>query len=137
MLQPPKYKECMLDVAPGTGRFSSIYRSFNNVTLLDSSEIMLHICRNKKWFDEKKVTLIKGSIFNYQNQIKFDAIVCFRLLRHLLVNERGIVFEQLKNMLSNTGRLFFDLPLYDSEITIRTYEGWDNYNITIAFGTLR
>ena len=36
-------------------------------------------------------------------------------------------------MLSNTGRLFFDIPLYDSEMIIRNFEGWDNYNIYDCF----
>jgi hypothetical protein len=36
-------------------------------------------------------------------------------------------------MLSNTGRLFFDLPLHDSEMVIRSFEGWHNYNIYDCF----
>ena len=128
-----KFKKNMIDIACGTGRFNPIYYNFKNVIMLDSSERMLHICRESEWFNKKKITLIKGNIFNFHHKKKFDAIVCFRLLRHLLVNERRIVFKKLKNMLSNTGRLFFDLPLHDSEMIIRPFEGWHNYNIYDCF----
>ena len=128
-----KCKKTMIDIASGTGRFNPIYCNFKNVFMLDSSERMLHICRDSEWFDKEKITLIKGNIFNFHHKKKFDAIVCFRLLRHLLVNERRIVFKELKNMLSNTGRLFFDLPLHDSEMVIRSFEGWHNYNIYDCF----
>jgi glycosyltransferase involved in cell wall biosynthesis/SAM-dependent methyltransferase len=124
-----KTRDYMLDVAAGTGRFNQSYQLFKCSYLLDTSEYMHRHCQNSNWFDKVKCKSFTQSIFDFESELKFDAIVCFRLLRHLILPERLVVYRKFKTLLSDKGKFFIDVPLHDAELRIRNAEGWHNYNI--------
>lgn len=127
--QKQEEKGLLLDLACGTGRFRNVYSLFDKVIMMDSSKEMLNYCQSSSWFNNKSIECVNGDIFNVDSKEKYDAIVCFRLIRHLLQYERRELFLVLRKLLTDSGRVYMDVPLRTSESIIRHHEGWYNYPV--------
>jgi SAM-dependent methyltransferase len=122
-------RKMLLDVACGTGRFHPVYELFEKVVMLDSSTEMRQVCRNSSWFNPKFTEFYTSDLLNFKSDDKFDAIICFRLLRHFQAYERKLFFEKVSTLLNSDGVFVFDVPLLQPELSIRESEGWHNYNV--------
>lgn len=127
--QKQEEKKLLLDLACGTGRFRNVYSLFGKVKIMDTSIEMLNNCQSATWFNSKNTECVQGDIFHIDKKEKYDAIVCFRLIRHLLKYERRDLFQILRDVLTDSGRVYMDVPLRESESIIRNYEGWYNYPV--------
>ena len=94
----------VLDVACGTGVLIPDYldRNVNSVTGIDLSDKMTEIAQ-RKFADEKKVTVITGDVIEYRFDRLFDRIVVYNALPHFEDAEQLI--RVLKDLLKDGGYL--------------------------------
>jgi len=113
-------KNNQLEVAPGHGLFTYIFRSLQpdcHSTLIDISSTSLEISR--KFLDasgvNRKVSYVCNDFVNFQANKQFDFIVMGEVLEH--VEDPGSMLAAAKSVLSNDGEIFIttctDAPAID------------------------
>lgn len=63
----------------------------------------------------------------------FDAVTCFRLIRHLSFPYRLSIYRTVAELLRPGGLLIFDAPDRASEMAIRRVQGWGRYPVYDVF----
>lgn len=108
----------ILDLASGTGALSAqlIERDFDNITLMDSSDAMLSVAREKlKSIDPSRFIL--GRIEDLGLSNNFDGVTLRQAVNYLSPIKLSDVFSRIYQALKPQGKFFFNTFLYDQEAT--------------------
>jgi ubiquinone/menaquinone biosynthesis C-methylase UbiE len=100
----------LLELAPGPARLSVHIRNFTSGTLVDSSQAMLDVARQRleaagalqKWSFEQ------ADIFNLGLNETFDLVYTFRFIRHFEKDKRQQLYDVIRRHLEPGGWLIFD-----------------------------
>ncbi len=96
----------ILDLATGPGRIARDLKYFKEGIALDFNQSMLK--EAKLNLDLKKWQVLKGDAFNLNFKGEFDAVLCFRFLRHFNLADRKKIYKQIKKVLRPKGYLIFE-----------------------------
>lgn len=100
----------LLELAPGPARLSVHIRNFTSGTLVDSSEAMLEVARER--LDQAglldKWSFQQADIFNLALGDTFDLVYTFRFIRHFEKDKRRQLYEVIRQHLEPGGWLIFD-----------------------------
>ncbi len=111
LLDITKSKKCekILEIGCGTGIFTEKILNdikFDKLFVLDISEEMLNICKNK-FFNIKNIIYIKEDIEKFETAEKYDLIVSNAVFQWL--NHFENTMQKISNMLSNKGIFVFSM----------------------------
>jgi SAM-dependent methyltransferase len=65
----------------------------------------------------------------------FDAVTCFRYIRHFDYRTRKILYSKIRTVMTENGIFIFDVPNRNFELRLKNINGWGNYNIYDVFFT--
>jgi len=100
----------LLEIAPGPGRVSSEIVGFQHGTMVDSSENMLKLARERlsRISTYPQWSFMQADIFEYRPAQSVDLVYSFRLIRHFADAERQKLYAQINTFLKAQGLLIFD-----------------------------
>ncbi len=129
-------KPSILDVACGDGRITAECIKHGNCVSADSSRAMLDIVEERFRNEENKPATFLYDAIEDSYSGNYDAITCFRYIRHFSYAERCIIYRNFREMLKDSGMLVFDVPNIDFELGLKGVSGWGNYNIYDVFHSI-
>jgi ubiquinone/menaquinone biosynthesis C-methylase UbiE len=111
----------VLEIACGPARLTAEIKGFVKGFALDSSDTMLEVAKSRT---SKKLAwqFVKGDAFQLNFKNKFDLVYSFRFIRHLKLEDRDKVYNQVKNVLVSKGLLIFDAIRYEKPLFLRKHE---------------
>lgn len=122
----------ILDIACGDGRIIQENIQFGNCMAVDSSEAMLKLVEDKF---TQSVSVSKCDFISEEIDGDFDAVTCFRYIRHFDYKTRKILYSKIRKNMTENGIFIFDVPNRDFELRLKNINGWGNYNIYDVFFT--
>ncbi|MBR0141910.1 MAG: methyltransferase domain-containing protein, partial [Ruminococcus sp.] len=123
----------IIDVACGDGRITAECIRHGKCISADASAEMLKLVKNR--FKDSTNPPDVGMIDVIADKIKgkYDAVTCFRYIRHFEYSSRKIIYNKFRNILTEDGILIFDVPNIDFELPLKHLKGWEKYNIYDVF----
>lgn len=125
----------ILDLACGDGRITSECIKHGSCVSADASDAMLGIVNSRFENCDNKPETRVFDIITDEPWDKFDAVTCFRYVRHFEYNIRRILYKKFAESLNDGGLLIMDVPNIDFELRLKSVTGWENYNIYDVFWT--
>lgn len=111
----------VLEVACGPARLTAEVRGFEKGVAIDSSEKMLEVAKNRT-SKEVPWQFQEGDAFRLNFKNKFDSVYSFRFIRHLKLDNRNKIYDQIKGVLNPKGLFIFDAIRYDKPRFLQKYE---------------
>lgn len=131
----PEKEPNIIDIACGDGRITSECIKHGSCTSADASPAMLNIVKQRFENDENRPFLKVMDIISDDVQEKYDAVTCFRYIRHFEYITRKLIYRKIRSMLKDGGIMIIDVPDIDFELPLKKITGWENYNIYDVFWT--
>lgn len=111
----------VLEVACGPARLTPEVVGIINGVAIDTSYQMLEIAR-RRMKNHGKWQFVKGDAFNLNFERKFNLVYSFRFIRHLKLEDRNKIYNQVKNALVSKGLFIFDAIRYEKPLFLRKHE---------------
>lgn len=123
----------LLDMACGDGRILQGLLQYGECTGIDSSATMLMQIQSRLQNDAVTLKQIDPLVEKPKGQ--YDVVTAFHFLRHFEYSTRKLLWEILRELLSDRGILLIDVPNLLFEMPNRQRVGWGKYNIYDVFWT--
>ena len=111
----------VLEIACGPARLTAEIKGFEKGFALDSSDTMLEVAKSRTP-KELPWQFVKGDAFQLNFKNKFDSVYSFRFIRHLKLEDRNKIYNQIKNALVSKGLFIFDAIRYEKPLFLRKHE---------------
>ena len=123
----------ILDAACGDGRITAECIRHGKCISADASAEMLRVVKNRfaEYRNGPDVAVIDIIADNIRG--KYDAVTCFRYIRHFEYSSRKLIYNKFRDILTEDGILIFDVPNIDFEVPLKNIKGWEKYNIYDVF----
>lgn len=122
-LQDKKPK--LLELACGTGALAvALSKRGYNVTGLDLSENMLSLANERAVEEQVDIPLIQADMMELSDIGQFEAVTCFSDSLCYMPDEKAVlkVFQQVYNVLTETGKFLFDVhSIYQTDTVFPGY----------------
>ena len=122
-----KENPLLLDAACGDGRMLECLLPLGRCTAADASPAMLQALRLR--VNTANVSLLEMDLLRGTLPEQYDAITCFRLLRHCIYADRRVLWAKFRSILKPDGVLLFDVPNQQFELPQREKTGWAEYAV--------
>ena len=111
----------VLEVACGPARLTPEITGIVSGIALDASYQMLEIAR-RRMKNHGEWQFVNGDAFNLNFERKFNLVYSFRFIRHLKLEDRNKIYNQVKNVLVSKGLFIFDAIRYEKPLFLRKHE---------------
>jgi SAM-dependent methyltransferase/glycosyltransferase involved in cell wall biosynthesis len=125
----------ILDIACGDGRIVQENIHFGSCMAVDSSKAMLELVANRFATSLQPVATSECDFISDEIEGDFDAVTCFRYIRHFDYRTRKILYSKIRTVMTENGIFIFDVPNRNFELRLKNINGWGNYNIYDVFFT--
>ena len=94
---------------------------------------MLEIVKQRFENAQNKPETLPLDVITDEISGSYDAVTCFRYVRHFSYPDRKIIYSKFRNLLRDSGIVIMDVPNINFEIPLKNSRGWGNYNIYDVF----